>query len=470
MLKRQSINYTLFCIIIDIIITLASLAFVTAIRTDLNALPFVREISGKVYLPLFVYIVFPIVWVAVFSLFSIYDERKNLKFSAELRNITQGTIFATAAQAGILYLTYRDISRALFISYIGLAYILFLIYRIALRQVMQKGNVEAFKIRVVIAGAGPVGNEIYNNLLALSKDTIEYIHFLDDNPEKQIENPNLIVGKLDDIREICLRERITDFIIALPPRAYSKINDLVSTLIDIPVQIWLIPDYFHIAMSRIEIDEINGMPMINLRASSLNDSQRFVKRVFDIFIALVSLIPGIPTMLIIGILILIKDGKPIFFKQPRVGENGKTFMIYKFRTMVNNAEDLAESVMKLDENGNIIHKSKDDPRVTRVGRILRHYSLDELPQIFNVLLGNMSLVGPRPELPFLVKNYEPWQRKRFTVPPGMTGWWQINGRSNRPLHLNTEDDIYYIDHYSYWLDIKILFKTALMVLKGKGAY
>jgi len=138
--------------------------------------------------------------------------------------------------------------------------------------------------------------------------------------------------------------------------------------------------------------------------------------------------------------------------------------------MVANAEELNYLVERIDDHGNMIHKHSDDPRVTRVGRILRRLSLDELPQLFNVLRGDMSLVGPRPELPYLVEKYEPWQRKRFAVPQGLTGWWQINGRSDKPMHLNTEDDLYYVQNYSLLLDIQILFLTIWVVLRGKGAY
>ncbi len=175
-------------------------------------------------------------------------------------------------------------------------------------------------------------------------------------------------------------------------------------------------------------------------------------------------------MALSALMIHLEDGAPVLFRQKRVGENGRLFDMLKFRTMVRNAEQLQGQVEKRDENGNLIHKTKDDPRVTRVGRLLRRLSLDELPQLFNVLAGTMSLVGPRPEMPYLVDMYQPWQRKRFAVPPGITGWWQVSGRSDKPMHLHTEDDLYYIQNYSIWLDLQIMARTLWVVLIGKGSY
>ncbi len=156
------------------------------------------------------------------------------------------------------------------------------------------------------------------------------------------------------------------------------------------------------------------------------------------------LVAALP-MAIIALLIRLDSPGPVLFRQKRVGENGRLFDMLKFRTMVADAESAAGSGPgRRTTDGQVIHKHKDDPRVTRVGRFLRRYSLDELPQFFNVLRGEMSLVGPRPELPWLVDRYEPWQRKRFAVPQGITGWWQVNGRSDKPMHLHTEDDLYYV--------------------------
>ena len=195
-----------------------------------------------------------------------------------------------------------------------------------------------------------------------------------------------------------------------------------------------------------------------------------LKRVFDLSVGLFVLIPALPLMALSVMLVYLEDGAPVIFRQKRVGKDGYLFTMFKIRTMVKNAEQLQSQMQKRDVDGNLIHKTKDDPRVTRVGRVLRRFSLDELPQLFNVLSGTMSLVGPRPEIPYLADEYAPWQRKRLDVLPGMTGWWQISGRSDKPMHLHTEDDLYYIQNYSIWLDLQIILRTIWVVLIGKGSY
>jgi exopolysaccharide biosynthesis polyprenyl glycosylphosphotransferase len=232
----------------------------------------------------------------------------------------------------------------------------------------------------------------------------------------------------------------------------------------------VIPDYFSLALHKAKIDEIAGIPMLDLRAPALTDFQRLVKRVFDLIISLITLILILPVLGLIALAIHLDSRGTILYRQERVGENGRIFNMLKFRTMVSNADQLIHLAEWTDDHGNIIHKRSDDPRITRVGKFLRRFSLDELPQLINILKGEMSIVGPRPELPSLVEKYQPWQRTRFAVPQGLTGWWQINGRSDKPMHLNTEDDIFYVQNYSILLDLQIMLKTIWVVLKGQGAY
>ena len=202
----------------------------------------------------------------------------------------------------------------------------------------------------------------------------------------------------------------------------------------------------------------------------LNSQQRLIKRIFDIIVASIILIAFSVVLAFVAIFIKLDSPGPILFKQKRVGENGQPFMIFKFRTMVTNAEALQHAVNVVDGNGNVLHKHRHDPRVTRIGRFLRRTSLDELPQLINVILGDMSLVGPRPELPWLVDGYEKWQYERLSVPQGITGWWQVNGRSDNPCHLNTDQDIYYVRNYCFTMDIKILIRTLVVLIRGDGAF
>jgi lipopolysaccharide/colanic/teichoic acid biosynthesis glycosyltransferase len=175
-------------------------------------------------------------------------------------------------------------------------------------------------------------------------------------------------------------------------------------------------------------------------------------------------------MAVLAALIRLDSKGPAIFRQERVGENGRVFLMFKFRTMTAGAEVLEQNFKNEMDLTAINHKQRFDPRVTRIGRFLRRYSLDELPQLYNVLRGDMSLVGPRPELPWLVAKYDSPQRRRLAVPQGMTGWWQVTGRSNGPMHLNTDQDLHYVYHYSLWLDVQILAKTLKVVLRGEGAF
>lgn len=197
-------------------------------------------------------------------------------------------------------------------------------------------------------------------------------------------------------------------------------------------------------------------------------AERRLKRVFDLLATLVLMVPALPLSLAIALAIALDSRGPIVFRQQRLGENGRRFWMYKFRSMLDGAEEYEPEPAGSGEVG---FKHAGDPRITRVGRWLRRTSLDELPQLLNVLRGEMSLVGPRPELPWIAERfYEPWQYGRLLVPQGMTGWWQVTGRSDRPMYLKTQDDLYYIEHYTFWLDLWILLRTVGAVVKGRGAY
>ena len=470
MLRRFSLDFALFSMFLDGIIIAGILAGATFIRPFLSTLPFVADIPRPFQIPLPLYLLFPLLWIFILLLFSLYDSRRNLRIGDEISNLTIGTGLAIIAMAGTLYLSYRDVSRFLFLTFAISTYLLLLSWRLAYRMAVHRGFLPGSPPRrVLIAGAGTTGREIAHLIQNYRELGLDVSGFLDDDASKQRASQD-IHGPLEYARRIVKEKNIDDVVLALPASAYARVNDLVADLHDLPVKVWVIPDYFSLALHRASIDDFAGIPMLDLRAPALSEHQRLIKRVFDLAISSMSLVIALPFLALIAVIIRLDSPGPVLLRQKRVGENGRLFEMLKFRTMIANAEALSYLVEEVDEQGRLIHKHSDDPRVTRVGRVLRRLSLDEIPQLFNVLKGDMSLVGPRPELPYLVEMYEPWQRKRFAVPQGMTGWWQINGRSDRPMHLNTEDDLYYVQNYSILLDLRIMIKTLWVVFRGKGAY
>jgi exopolysaccharide biosynthesis polyprenyl glycosylphosphotransferase len=246
---------------------------------------------------------------------------------------------------------------------------------------------------------------------------------------------------------------------------------LVTRLNRLPVRLYVVPDYFDLAFFDATIERLGTIPVIGLRDPAIDGLQRILKRVMDVCVSATVLLLTAPVLGLAAAAIKIEDGGPVIYRTSRMGENGRVFQMLKLRSMVVGADTMQPQLRLENGVGKVVHKRMDDPRVTRVGRFLRRTSIDELPQLVNVLRGEMSLVGPRPELPWLVDRYASWQHKRFAVPQGMTGWWQINGRSDDPLlYEHVDEDLYYIQNYSLWLDIQILWKTLAVVLRGRGAY
>lgn len=470
MFRRYSVNFAVLSIGIDLIVIAGSLAIVTYARPALSQLSFVKEMTDRSSIPGILYAFFPVIWVAILMLFSTYDSRKNIKLSDELTSLTLGSSLAIISLAGALFLSYRDTSRFLFVSFVILAFSTMIAWRLIINSflLISKKDISQ-QHNILIIGAGELGINAYNQLIKLPLKNIRISGFLDDDLSKPIQ-AGKILGQPQEIESIVRKDNISDVIITLPGEEHRTINQLIVSLHNIPIKVWIIPDYFHLALHTAIIDDFAGLPMLDIRAPILSDYQRMLKRIFDLTLVILLFPISLALGLLISIAIWIDSGSPIIFKQKRVGENGVLFTIYKYRTMKTDAEKYRHLVEYKDENNHLIHKSINDPRVTRVGKFLRKTSLDELPQIINIFKGDMSFVGPRPELPYLVEQYEPWQRKRFSIPQGITGWWQINGRSEKPMHLHTEDDIYYVQHYSIFLDIYILLKTIIVVIKGQGAF
>jgi exopolysaccharide biosynthesis polyprenyl glycosylphosphotransferase len=469
MLRRFSINFALFSMLLDAVSTALALWLSATIRPLLNSWSFIREVRDTSIVPPLLYVVFPVVWVLICAALSIYDGRKFLRAADELAALFLSTFIASISTAGILYFSFREVSRALFVIFVGITFLLCFSWRAIARAYFRtRRELAPGARRLLVVGTGRLAQDVEQQIRRSPGESLSLVGFVESQDAAAAQtNP---LGRLPDLRALVNKHRITDVVIAVPYSAYHQMGEIVTHLEDMPVGVWIALGFFDLALYRTDIEDFAGIPMLDLRASAIDDYQRLIKRAFDLFLGFILLIPALPFMALLALLVYLEDGSPILFRQKRVGENGRLFEMLKFRTMVRNAEELQSLVEKQDADGNIIHKMRDDPRVTRVGRLLRRLSLDELPQLFNILAGTMSLVGPRPELPYLVDNYQPWQRKRFAVPPGLTGWWQVNGRSDKPMHLHTEDDLYYIQNYSIWLDMQIIVRTIWAVLIGKGSY
>ena len=284
-----------------------------------------------------------------------------------------------------------------------------------------------------------------------------------------------IAGTLDElagtIRKLGIQEVIiTDSKI---PRA-MLFETLMRSGRSRKVEFRLKPSLFNYIPQKTSIDQIGVLPMITLFREPLSDAERILKRVSDIVFSLVLIGLLSPLLILIGILVKLTSKGNIFFLQERVGMDGRTFTFYKFRSMVENADDTAHreaylaNIKNQSDQTDAFGKVPNDPRITPVGRILRRYSLDELPQFFNVLLGDMSVVGPRPPIPYEVEEYELWHRKRLDMKPGITGLWQVSGRNRLTFEEMVRLDLYYIENWSLFLDLKILILTIPAILRGEG--
>ncbi len=469
--RHREANQVIILGLLDIALTLLSLYLAGWAR---YLIPWGVHLPWRlVALPWPVYMMAAVIWPVVLSLVSVYDLRfhRDRRLSAEIWSLLLGVSIASLVLAGCLYFSYRQVARRLFFYFSVIDFCFLILTRISAYLLRRVAHRNGYAPRLLIVGTGRIGEEIACQIQRRSQNW-QLVGFLDDDPTKvgkQLAGFP-ILGTLSMLEEVVQAQKVSEVIFALPPQCHEQLAHLALSLERLPVEVSIVPDYFELALFRARMDELLGFPLVRLRASAIEGSARIVKRIFDLAIAIPMLIFCLPFFPLVALLIRLDSPGPVLFRQERVGENCQVFGMWKLRTMVQNADALLQEKLKQTPDGPIVHKCPDDPRVTRVGRFLRRYSIDELPQLINVIKGEMSLVGPRPELVWLVDRYEGWQRKRFAVPPGMTGWWQISGRSERMMHLHVEDDLYYINNYSIWLDLRILWRTIGVVISGKGAY
>jgi len=280
-----------------------------------------------------------------------------------------------------------------------------------------------------------------------------------------------VVAGLADVALAARTMDVDAVVVAGHPRAEdSFIKDLAWQLEGTHAELVLASRLADVAGPRIHFRPVEGLPLVHVELPQYEGAKHFVKRVFDASVAAVAILVLLPIFIAIAIAVRSETAGPVFFSQQRVGRGGRTFTMFKYRSMVVDAEAQLDGLREANEGAGALFKLRDDPRVTRVGRVLRKYSLDELPQLFNILVGDMSLVGPRPPLQSEVEEYERHVRRRLFIKPGLTGMWQVNGRSDLDWEESVRLDLYYVENWSLTGDLVILWRTARVVLNAAGAY
>jgi Undecaprenyl-phosphate glucose phosphotransferase len=423
-------------------------------------------------------VVFPL----AYAIQGLYRVRSTRGRAEEWLSVAIASVVGTVVLSGvILWLrpSHSDVyySRAALALFLVCTIAFVVIGRAAVRVVVEHRrrtgrNVE----RVLIAGSGDLAKAVVDRINAHSELGFRVAGYLAEEGQSgpslasteerhdSLSSDYTCLGNIDDVERVVREHEIEHVFVALPHASSQAMTALLDRLVRNLVSIHVVPDLLQFMVLRSRVEDIDGLPTINLTETPLEGWSRFVKRGFDLAVASAALLVFSPFMLLIAAAIWLEDRGPIFYRQVRMGLDGKSFDIFKFRSMRVGAE--RETGAKWAE--------KDDPRCTRVGRVIRAWSLDELPQLLNVVLGDMSVIGPRPERPEFVEQFRaelPHYMLRHKVRAGITGWAQVHGwRGNTSIRMRIEHDLYYIENWSLMLDLKILFMTVIHGLRHENAY
>jgi len=414
-------------------------------------------------------------WVGMLALSGAYESKHIGTGSDEYRRVLNGAVRFTALMAGVAYFAQLDLARGLLALSLPLALAGTVAGRHAVRRWMAHhrtlgrytedllvvGSPQSVTAlvrhfhRETHAGFTVMGAVVAGGLLALDVDG----------------RAVPVLGEPDHLFDVLANTQATAVAVAdtttLPK---GSLRELAWHLEGSGVDLLVAPAITDVAGPRVAVRPVAGLPLLHVEEPELEGARRVIKGLFDRVVATVAVILLSPLLLVIGLAIRLTSPGPAFFRQVRVGRDGTTFVIWKFRTMRTDAEAVREDLAHLNEHDGVLFKIRDDPRRTNVGRVLRRFSIDELPQLFNVVTGDMSLVGPRPPIPSEVEQYGHDVRRRLLVKPGLTGLWQVSGRSDLSWEESVRLDLYYVENWSIAMDVSILWRTAAAVLTGRGAY
>ena len=415
----------------------------------------------------------PVLWVTALELAGGYDERFVGVGPDEFRRVVNAGVCLTAVVAIFSYATKTELARGYVVVALPCMTFFDLAGRYWLRRRLFKLRAQGACMRkVVVVGHQDVISEL---TAVLRRETYHGLTIVaacvvgDDHPAVIDGIP--VVGGLQDVKDVVWRfQADTVAILACREMMGARLRNLAWELEKAGTDLCVAPALLDVAGPRTTIRPIAGLPLLHMDHPEFTGTKRLVKAAFDKAIAGTALMLLVPVLGVIALAIALGDRGPVLFRQTRIGKDGTPFKLFKFRTMVVDAEQRKAELMSLNDGVGVLFKMRKDPRITRVGGWLRRYSLDELPQLFNVLIGDMSLVGPRPALPDETTQYGDYVRRRLAVKPGITGLWQVNGRSNLPWDEAVRLDVRYVENWSLFLDLQILWKTWSAVTHADGAY
>lgn len=416
-----------------------------------------------------------------FRLYKLYAPFGGQMFRQIVYKIAKAVPSATAGIIFLMYILHVDNVSRLLIGYfavlltllqVGVKALFFYVYKYnTLRDYVTK--------TVLVVGSRQRSIDLIKQIKRKSEAGYRILGCLETVEQQQkigevVYGDVTVIGTMDRFSDILLHEAVDEVIFALPLKEVVDVDKYILFGENLGVKMRIMPDFqihkiqYHPATARLYLDQFLGLPTIALSSTPAHDTALFIKSVIDCLGGVLGLVFLSPLFIVIALSIKCTSDGPVFFSQIRCGLNGRQFILYKFRTMIRDADGLKGEMAETNEMDGPVFKMKDDPRITRLGRFLRKTSLDELPQLFNIVKGEMSLVGPRPPLPEEVEQYDLWQRRRLSMKPGLTCIWQVSGRNDISFERWMKMDLEYIDNWSLWLDFKLLFLTAKEVTIGGG--
>jgi exopolysaccharide biosynthesis polyprenyl glycosylphosphotransferase len=476
MLKQKARAVALGVLGGDLALTAVSLPVAYALRERLLPALLPHLVPSSVH-PFELYVVLlglvlPL-WGALLYAAGFYRSHRTLPLAEEIWAAMKVAFGGTAVLAVLIYgLKLEFVSRWFLVVFAVVNFAFLASEKVALRLVSRAVRSRGFNFRtVLLVGTGRKVAQLGMFLEGHPYWGFRVIGYLDDDNGGEIRRTDRweCLGKITDLEAVLMREVVDEVVFVIEKGRLHEYEQALLVAERHGVRAHVSLDIFPHVFARPVLEELDGVPLLSFTTTPTNPLQLVAKRGVDLALSLFVSLLTLPVQLVAAIGIKLSSPGPVLFRQVRCGLNGRHFTLVKFRTMYADAEERLPEISHLNEMSGPVFKASNDPRLTWVGRVLRRLSIDELPQLWNVIVGDMSLVGPRPPLPEEVSRYEPWQRRRLSMKPGLTCLWQISGRSEVDFDRWMELDLKYIDTWSPMLDVKILLKTVPAVLSGRGA-